>query len=114
MTECSVCYCRDDDLILKCGHSFCYQCTRDWYQNTECFNCPLCRQNIKFDGLNALKSSWDRDPDLEDVRTDINVLEVYKTFKKLSNNYTISGFTNVRYIVRIDDAEMGVINFTSK
>lgn len=39
--ECVLCYAHKNDCHLACGHSFCYQCVKRWYQ--ESYECPLCR-----------------------------------------------------------------------
>ena len=48
MKECPVCYIRASNFQINCGHSFCYQCIKHWYQESETQTCPLCREYMEF------------------------------------------------------------------
>ena len=49
---------------LRCGHSFCKSCTKEWYLKTECPTCPLCREKMIFDGMLNYKSKHVDDDDV--------------------------------------------------
>ena len=56
--ECPVCYEVQPPCELTCGHSFCYQCVKTWYQKgTE--TCPMCREGMCFRGMRESKYNWD-------------------------------------------------------
>ena len=59
--ECPVCYsdcargCK-----LVCGHSFCYQCVKDWYQKAEAEpTCPMCRASLYFRNMRTHLEKWE-------------------------------------------------------
>ena len=52
-----------------CGHSFCYQCVKTWYQKGTS-TCPMCRGGMCFRGMRELKYTWDVER-REGVLTDI-------------------------------------------
>ena len=56
--ECPVCYEIKELIHTECGHSFCYQCTKNWCQNTAHFDCPMCRRNMEFNGKTIMKNRW--------------------------------------------------------
>jgi len=48
---CPICM-QDDQTLLaqikECGHTFCQECLREWYNTAvRVFNCPLCRKNLE-------------------------------------------------------------------
>ena len=57
--ECPVCYeIPEKKCDFLCGHSFCYQCVKTWYQKgTE--TCPMCRTPMRFHGMLGYKKGWD-------------------------------------------------------
>lgn len=58
--ECTICYESDACCDFVCGHSFCYQCVKTWYQKgTQ--TCPMCRRGMCFRGLMQTKKAWDRE-----------------------------------------------------
>ena len=48
MKECPVCYINTPDFQINCGHSFCYHCIKQWYQESETQTCPMCREYMEF------------------------------------------------------------------
>ena len=52
--ECPVCYESDAKCHYTCGHSFCYDCTKNWCKKDK-KSCPLCRTSICFKGITKLK-----------------------------------------------------------
>lgn len=41
-----------------CGHSFCYQCVKTWYQKGTS-TCPMCRGGMCFRGMRGVKQEWE-------------------------------------------------------
>lgn len=67
--ECPVCYDSEARCQFVCGHSFCYQCVKTWYQKGSS-TCPMCRGGMCFRGVTCAKKAWDNDKRekiLEDV-----------------------------------------------
>jgi hypothetical protein len=59
--ECSVCYeGLNNPCEFVCGHSFCYQCVKTWYQKGS-QTCPMCRTTMCFRGVSGLKREWERE-----------------------------------------------------
>lgn len=58
--ECTICYERDARCDFVCGHSFCYQCVKTWYQKGT-HTCPMCRRSMCFRGVMRAKKVWDRE-----------------------------------------------------
>lgn len=59
--ECPVCF--EEPKVnceFKCGHSFCYCCVRQWYQNGS-GNCPMCRASMCFKGMLEMRKRWEED-----------------------------------------------------
>ena len=56
--ECSVCYCETANCNLTCGHSFCFNCVKEWYHKCSEPTCPMCRQTLNFKGLHRLEEKW--------------------------------------------------------
>ena len=56
--ECPVCYECDARCEFVCGHSFCYQCVKTWYQKGS-HTCPMCRASICFRGLLGARRVWE-------------------------------------------------------
>jgi len=48
-TECSICFEKDDCLMIKCKHLFCNECIKSHISNNNYNNktCPLCRSDMK-------------------------------------------------------------------
>ena len=60
--ECPVCYCNTVNCTLICGHSFCRQCIKSWYQKeTHSPTCPMCRHHLYFRGMRKYIEQWDED-----------------------------------------------------
>lgn len=92
MKECPVCYLYKPPFELNCGHSFCYQCVKNWYQNSETQSCPLCRQNMAF-----------REVYIEcDAATDVMyaVYNFQRVYTKLSKMHVNVTFDDLSYFIR--------------
>ena len=59
--ECAVCYCNASNCKLVCGHSFCRQCVKDWYQKGSEQTCPMCRHKLYFKGMYKLLQVWEEE-----------------------------------------------------
>jgi len=59
--ECAVCYCNASNCKLVCGHSFCRQCVKDWYQKGSEQTCPMCRHKLYFKGMYKLLPVWEEE-----------------------------------------------------
>lgn len=59
--ECPVCFTNKATCKLVCGHSFCTQCTKEWWLKTqnECQGCPMCRRPLYFRGMNDKVEQWE-------------------------------------------------------
>ena len=59
--ECPVCYSEcTRGCKLICGHSFCYQCVKDWYQKAEAEpTCPMCRASLYFRNMRTHLEKWE-------------------------------------------------------
>ena len=44
LEECSICFERDSNIVLKCFHTFCHSCIEKWQARND--NCPLCRSSV--------------------------------------------------------------------
>ncbi len=55
-----MCYECDARCEFVCGHSFCYQCVKTWYQKGS-HTCPMCRASICFRGLLGARRVWERE-----------------------------------------------------
>lgn len=58
--ECPVCYDCEARCEFVCGHSFCYQCVKTWYQKGSP-TCPMCRSSMCFKGILEVKKVWNRE-----------------------------------------------------
>ncbi len=59
--ECPVCYEESAaPCVFVCGHSFCYQCVKTWYQKGS-VTCPMCRSEMCFRGMRSLVGNWDHE-----------------------------------------------------
>ena len=56
--ECKICYECLPECRLTCGHSFCYQCVKTWYQKGS-HTCPMCRGGMCFRGFVDMRRAWD-------------------------------------------------------
>jgi hypothetical protein len=45
--DCSICNSKLSEIITHCNHQYCYHCLNEWYNKSNDFNCPLCRENIE-------------------------------------------------------------------
>lgn len=59
--ECAVCYCNASNCKLVCGHSFCRQCVKDWYQKGSEQTCPMCRHRLYFKGMYKITPVWEQE-----------------------------------------------------
>ena len=59
--ECAVCYCNSANCKLVCGHSFCRQCVKDWYQKGSEQTCPMCRHKLYFKGMYKVTPVWEEE-----------------------------------------------------
>ena len=55
--ECPVCYESKSLCTFTCGHSFCHECTKSWYNKGNA-SCPMCRGSLCFKGFLKLKQKW--------------------------------------------------------
>ena len=46
---------------FTCGHSFCMDCTKQWYTNSDAPTCPMCRADINFKGLHKVRPEWEHE-----------------------------------------------------
>ena len=94
---CPVCYDREPVCQFMCGHSFCYQCVKTWYQKGS-ETCPMCRAGMCFRGMRDVTREWDMErregvleefveylmEDLEDSEYLMDVLKfVYERYNTL-------------------------------
>lgn len=64
--ECPVCFEEPRvTCVFKCGHSFCYCCVKQWYQNGS-GNCPMCRASMCFKGMLEMRKRWEEEGNLLD------------------------------------------------
>ena len=71
--ECTICYESAARCDFVCGHSFCYQCVKTWYQKGSS-TCPMCRGGMCFRGVLDAKRKWEdekRESILERVVEDL-------------------------------------------
>lgn len=71
MEDCGVCYDNEPRCKLVCGHAFCYQCVKSWYQKSEEPSCPMCRGSLYFRNMRKHLDKW------EDERTDAHNEECF-------------------------------------
>lgn len=57
-SECEVCYAAKSHCKLVCGHSFCFECVKKWYNKGSAQNCPMCRAPIYFKGMYKKRQEW--------------------------------------------------------
>lgn len=58
MEDCSVCYTNEPKCKLVCGHAFCYQCVKSWYQKSDEPSCPMCRGSLYFRNMRTHLEKW--------------------------------------------------------
>ena len=82
--ECTICYESAARCEFVCGHSFCYQCVKTWYQKGS-QTCPMCRGGMCFRGVLDAKREWDCEKRevvlagvVEDILGDIEDYEDYE------------------------------------
>jgi hypothetical protein len=59
MEDCSVCYTNEPRCKLVCGHAFCYQCVKNWYQKSDEPSCPMCRGSLYFRNMRCHIDKWE-------------------------------------------------------
>lgn len=59
MEDCGVCYTNEPRCKLVCGHAFCYQCVKNWYQKSEDPSCPMCRGSLYFRNMRCHVDKWE-------------------------------------------------------
>ena len=59
MEDCGVCYTNEPRCKLVCGHAFCYQCVKCWYQKSEEPSCPMCRGSLYFRNMRSHLDKWE-------------------------------------------------------
>ena len=59
MEDCGVCYTNEPRCKLVCGHAFCYQCVKCWYQKSEDPSCPMCRGSLYFRNMRSHLDKWE-------------------------------------------------------
>jgi hypothetical protein len=59
MEDCGVCYTNEPRCKLVCGHAFCYQCVKSWYQKSEEPSCPMCRGSLYFRNMRCHLEKWE-------------------------------------------------------
>ena len=113
--ECPVCYERSQSPCrFVCGHSFCYQCVKTWYQKGSS-TCPMCRGDMCFRGLREVKRGWDDErregvleefveyvmEDMEECEYMVDVLEyVYERYNTLVRMYPGIDHEILWYVLR--------------
>jgi len=128
--ECPICYTENKpSYSLVCGHSFCYQCLKHWYQNSETQTCPLCRGSIFFRGFPRVKNKWDEEfihkrarilnnTSLDEVLHTMNIIhsECSKVDEMkqryISPHWLKFDFSmkNVKHIIKSPNADYTVVN----
>ena len=61
MEDCGVCYTNEPKCKLVCGHAFCYQCVKNWYQKSEDPSCPMCRGSLYFRNMRCHTEKWENE-----------------------------------------------------
>ncbi len=59
MEDCGVCYTNQPRCRLVCGHSFCYDCVKTWYQKSDEPSCPMCRGSLYFKHMRHHLDKWE-------------------------------------------------------
>ena len=55
-----MCYASEAYCNFTCGHNFCHQCTKNWFQKGQS-TCPMCRASMCFKGITKMKKKWHRE-----------------------------------------------------
>jgi hypothetical protein len=61
MEDCGVCYANEPRCKLVCGHAFCYQCVKNWYQKSDEPSCPMCRGSLYFRSMRTHVEKWEHE-----------------------------------------------------
>ena len=69
--ECPVCYSSAASCNLVCGHAFCNDCVKEWYNKSDEQNCPMCRKGMYFKGMYKVRKEWDKEA------RDAHIQEIY-------------------------------------
>lgn len=77
-----MCYENEAHCNFVCGHNFCHDCTKNWFQKGRS-TCPMCRKSMCFKGIVGLKKKWYREKQ-EGVYIDL----VSRIFEELADEYS--------------------------
>ena len=112
--ECPVCYESRSECKFVCGHSFCYQCVKTWYQKGS-QTCPMCRTTMCFKGVRCAKREWEREKregilasvleelldDPEDFEYGVDIMGfMYERYNTLMENYPGIDGDTLDYVLR--------------
>ena len=112
--ECPVCYECSSECTFVCGHSFCYQCVKTWYQKGS-QTCPMCRTTMCFRGGRCAKKEWDQEKregilaavveellhDPEDFEYGVDIVGfIHERYNTLMENYPGIDGDTLDYVLR--------------
>ena len=115
--ECPVCYECEARCEFVCGHSFCYQCVKSWYQKGSS-TCPMCRSSMCFRGVVGAKRAWDLEKreslleavveelfndieDYGDYEYGVDVLEIiYDRFNSITDTFPYIDEETLDFVLR--------------
>ena len=127
--ECSVCYECEARCEFVCGHSFCYQCVKNWYQKGTP-TCPMCRNGMCFRGITKIKKIWDDEKrekilegiieellghieDYEEYEYGVDMLEImYDRYNLMMENFPEINDESFEFI--LNNTWIGLNNFQEK
>jgi hypothetical protein len=122
--ECPVCYESEPRCEFVCGHSFCYQCVKNWYQKGSS-TCPICRASMCFRGITAAKKVWDREKfdkvlesvlnevmnNPEDMEYGVDVIEFFHNrFNTFLDAYPDIDLEMMDYVLRTPWVELDLVS----
>ncbi len=76
-----MCYENEACCKFTCGHNFCNQCTKNWYQKGQS-TCPMCRASMCFKGIMRAKKIWHREKQEETYKNLVTLI-----FDELMGDY---------------------------
>lgn len=80
--ECPVCYESEACCKFTCGHNFCNECTKNWFQKGQS-TCPMCRASMCFKGITKKKKQWYQEKRQETYENLVNHM-----FNELMEDYS--------------------------